>query len=80
MKNKLNKQTTETRENAGEQVTICFNFAFDWLIEWREFSEPIREQCTSRITLHTQLKIALTLACMDSKITLLSLLPVRKKP
>ena len=40
MKNKLNKQTTETRENAGEQVTICFNFAFDWLIEWREFSEP----------------------------------------
>ena len=74
MENKLNKQTAEARENAGEQVT------FDWLIEWREFSEPIREQCTSRITLHTQLKIALTLACIDSKITLLSLLPVRKKP
>ena len=33
MENKLNKQTTETRENAGEQVTIGFKFAFDWLIE-----------------------------------------------
>lgn len=45
MENKLNKQTAEARENAGKQVTICFNFAFDWLIERREFSEPIKEQC-----------------------------------
>ena len=36
-----------TRENAGERVVINFTFAFDWLREGREFSEPITERSTS---------------------------------
>ena len=33
----------ETRENAGEQVVICFRFESDWLKEWCNFSGPITE-------------------------------------
>ena len=34
----------KARENAGDQVTIVFSFASDWLRVWREFSGPITEQ------------------------------------
>ena len=34
----------QARENACDQVTICFSLASDWLKKWREFFEPIRER------------------------------------
>ena len=53
-------------ENVGDQVTIGFNFASDWLRGWREFSRPITERRKAkpmkrRITFDTQLKIALSI-------------------
>ena len=58
------RNRSQARENAGDQVTIGFSFAFDWLRGWREFSRPITERSKakpiqSRITFDTQLKIAL---------------------
>ena len=34
----------KARENAGDRDVISLSFASDWLIEWRQISEPIREQ------------------------------------
>ena len=55
---------SKARENTGDQVLVCFIFAFDWLKEWPEFSGPIKEQRKaetnqSRVTFDTQLKFAL---------------------
>ena len=51
-----------------------FSFAYDWLREWREFSEPITERRKAvpkqswQIFLDTQLKIAfLTIIGYNSK-------------
>ena len=52
----------KARENADNQVLICFIFAYDWLKELHEFSGPIKERGKtnqSRITFDTQLKVAL---------------------
>ena len=62
MKTRLNPP--QARENAGNQVTIGFSFASDWLREWREFFEPITERSEAKpmqslITFDTRLKIAL---------------------
>ena len=54
----------QARENACDEVKICFSFASDWLRRWREFSRPITERSKpkpvqSRITFDAQMKIAL---------------------
>ena len=43
-----NNQTPKRRENAGDQVVIGFNFANDWLIEWREVSGPITDRSKAK--------------------------------
>ena len=53
------------RENACDQVAICFRFASDWLRKWRDFilnqSQIVVKQThsNSAITFDTQLKTAL---------------------
>ena len=37
------KIEANARENVRKRVTIGFGFTFDWLKEWREFSEPITQ-------------------------------------
>ena len=59
-----NKQIVQSAVNAGDQVTIGFSFASDWLREWREFPGPITQQRKAKlkrslITFDTQLKVAL---------------------
>ena len=54
----------QARENASDQVAIGFGFGSDWLRRWHEFSGPIMgrteaKPMQSRITLDTQVKIAL---------------------
>ena len=62
----------QARENANEQVVICFSFASDWLRGWREFSRPITERSKAKpmqswITFDTQLKIALIALTREEK-------------
>ena len=49
----------------GDQVVIGFSFAFDWLIEWCEFSGPIAKRSKAKlmqslIIFDTELKITPT--------------------
>ena len=54
----------QARENAREQVTICFSVPSDWLRKWREMLWPITNRSNVKpinreIAFDTQLKTAL---------------------
>ena len=38
----------KARENACDQVEICFGFASDWLRRWRDFLKPIEERSKTK--------------------------------
>ena len=49
-----NSKLLEARESANDQVANVFSFEFDWLREWRKYSEPITVKLKpSQITFDT---------------------------
>lgn len=60
-----NRKLLETRESANDQVANVFSFEFDWLREWRKYSEPITVKSKpSQITFDT-IENCSNLPCSD---------------
>ena len=60
-----NRKLLEARESANDQVANVFSFEFDWLREWRKYSEPITvKPKPSQITFDT-IENCSNLPCSD---------------